>query len=229
MTTKLPWKRVLCFGAHPDDEIIGPGGTLARAAREGARVTVVTFCLGETGFSKKSEKGTIADARRREAAAADRALGVHRRILLGKPTQGVTNDKETFRECVKIIREVRPDVIFSHGHGDKHRDHRAIAAVTEEAWWKASENAAADLGPTWLAPEFYHYEVSDLIAHPTLVVDITATFAAKSRALATQKSQMGVLPGIQRYIEGLAAARGYLRGTKYAEAFQAGTKIPRPL
>mgnify|MGYP003882503219 CR=1 FL=1 len=117
------WNRVLVFAAHPDDEIIGCGGTIARLSAMGKRVFVVTFCAGETGYSTPEMKDKIAEMRRAEAEACNRVLGITERVILGKPTQGVVNDRETYQECVRLIRHYRPDVILTHWNEDKHRDH----------------------------------------------------------------------------------------------------------
>lgn len=220
------WKRVLVFAAHPDDEILGCGGTIARLTEMGSQVFVVTFCAGETGYSAPELKQTIAETRLAEAAACDRVLGITERVILGKPTQGVVNDRETYQQCVQLIRRYRPDVIFTHWHEDKHRDHRAISEITDEARWKASENVLADMGEPWYTPELYYYEVLDLFVHPSLLVDITNTFSKKEEAMRTQQSQFAVLPGIMEYIEGLAKVRGYARGVRYAEAFLRSDFLP---
>jgi LmbE family N-acetylglucosaminyl deacetylase len=220
------WNRVLVFAAHPDDEIIGCGGTIARLSAMGKQVCVVTFCAGETGYSTPEMKDKIAEMRRAEAEACDRVLGIAERVILGKPTQGVVNDRETYQECVRLIRHYRPDVILTHWNEDKHRDHRAISAVTDEARWKAYENVLADMGEPWYTPELYYYEVLELFPHPSLLIDITDTFRKKRDAMQTQQSQFAVLPGIMEYIEGLAKVRGYARGTQYAEAFLRSNLLP---
>ncbi|MBC7319389.1 PIG-L family deacetylase [bacterium] len=213
------WNRILVFGAHPDDEIIGVGGTIARLSRMGKEVYVVTFTAGETGYSRPEEKDIIANTRLREAQACDKILGIKERVVLGRPTQGVVNDRETYQECVRLIRKYKPDVIFTHWNRDKHRDHRAVSEVTEEAWWKAQENVLADMGAPWRAKELYFYEINELFTFPSLLIDISDTLEFKLKAMETQVSQMDVLPNIMRYIEALAQVRGYLRGTRYAEAF----------
>jgi LmbE family N-acetylglucosaminyl deacetylase len=220
------WQRVLVFAAHPDDEIIGCGGTIARWTQMGKQVFVVTFCAGETGYSTPEMKDKIAQVRRAEADACDKVLGITERVILGKPTQGVVNDRETYQECVRLIRHYRPDVILTHWNEDKHRDHRAISAVTDEARWKAYENVLADLGEPWYTPELYYYEVLELFPHPSLLIDITDTFSKKLEAMQTQQSQFAVLPGIMDYIEGLAKVRGYARATRYAEAFLRSNLLP---
>lgn len=221
------WKSILVFGAHPDDEIIGVGGTIAKLSRMGKDVYVVTFTAGETGYARPEEKDSIASIRLKEAQACDKILGIKERIVLGRPTQGVVNDRETYQECVRLIRKYKPDVIFTHWNKDKHRDHRAVAEVTEEAWWKAQENVLADMGTPWRVKELYFYEINELFTFPSLLIDISDTLEFKLKAMETQSSQMDVLPNIMRYIEALAQIRGYLRGTKYAEAFLSSSFLGR--
>lgn len=220
------WHKVLVFAAHPDDEIIGCGGTIARLTAAGRQVFVVTFCAGETGYSSPEMKGTIAEVRRAEAEACDKVLHITERVILGKPTQGVVNDRDTYQQCVRLIRHYRPDVILTHWSEDKHRDHRAISAVTDEARWKAYENVLADFGEPWYTPELYYYEVLELFPHPSLLVDISEFLPKKLEAMQTQQSQFAVLPGVMEYIEGLARVRGFARNTRYAEAFLRSDLLP---
>ncbi|MGQ9542310.1 MAG: PIG-L deacetylase family protein [Armatimonadota bacterium] len=220
------WNRVLVFAAHPDDEIIGCGGTIARLTAEGKQVYVVTFCAGETGYATVEQRETIAQVRQAEARACDQVLGITERVILGKPTQGVANDRETYQQCVRLIRHYRPDLILTHWNEDKHRDHRAISALTDEARWKAYEHVLADFGEPWYTPELYYYEVLELFPHPSLLVDISDYLPKKLEAMQTQQSQFAVLPGVIDYIEGLAKVRGYARGARYAEAFLRSNLLP---
>lgn len=225
------WRRVLVFGAHIDDETIGPGGTVARLSKVGAEVFVVTFTGGsaDTGYSRVELKDKIAQMRRDEAAAIDGVLGVKERIFLGRPSQGVVNDTSTYQECVRLIRQIKPDVIFSHWSEDKHRDHRAVSEITDEARWKAWDHVLADLGAPYYTPEFYYYEINELFPHPTILVDITETMHTKVEAMERVTSQLDVLPGVVAFIRGVGAARGYLRGTDYAEAFLRSNLLATPL
>lgn len=225
----LDWSCVLVFGAHPDDEIIGCGGTLARLAGEGARTVVVTLSNGGTGYTEKYDADTIVETRLAEQKAASRVLGVTETINLGYPSQAVVNDRDTYQKTVKIIRAVRPDVILCHWGEDKHRDHRAVAALVDEARWKASEHAQPDLGEPWYTPQLFFYEVHELFSHPSILIDVSASFERKIAALETQQSQLDVLPGVISYCRNLAQARGYLRGSSYAEAFLASNLLPQLL
>jgi N-acetylglucosamine malate deacetylase 1 len=225
------WRRVLVFGAHVDDEIIGPGGTIARLNDMGAEVFVVTFTGGakDTGYSRADLKDKIADMRRAEAAAADAILGIKERIFLGRPSQGVINDTATYQECVRLIRQIKPDVIFSHWYEDKHRDHRAVAEITDEARWKAWDHVLADLGAPYYTPEFYFYEILELFPHPSVLVDITDTINTKIEAMEAMTSQLDVLPRVAQYIRGVGQARGFSRGSEYAEAFLGSNLLGTPL
>jgi LmbE family N-acetylglucosaminyl deacetylase len=219
-------RNVLVFGAHPDDEIIGPGGTIARLSDEGANVTVVTFTAGETAYSTPDMKDKMGDIRMGEARACDEILGIDQRIVLGLPCQGVTNDTDTYQRCVKIIREVQPDLILSHTHRDKHRDHRTIAQIVDEVRWKATESVLSDMGEPWYCSYMFYYEIMELFTEPSFVVDISGSYDRKVRAMETQTTQVDMMTGIMRHIEGLAKARGFLAGCDYAEAFQVSNRLP---
>ena len=224
------WKRVLVFGAHVDDEVLGPGATIARLADLGAEVTVVTFTGGkDTGYALPEWKDKITEMRKQEAAAADRILGVKERVYLGHPVQEVPNDGPTYRECVRIIRELKPDVIFTHWFEDKHRDHRAVSAVTDEARWKAWDHVLADLGAPYWTPQLYYYELLELFPHPSIIVDVTDTIERKVAAMEQMPTQLRVLPRSPEFIRALGAARGYLRDRPYAEAFLASNLMSTAL
>jgi LmbE family N-acetylglucosaminyl deacetylase len=220
-------KRALVFAAHADDEIIGPGGTICRMASLGCAVTVVIFTKGETAYSSEEEKKTISETRAGESAEAKKILAIAKTINLGLSCQGVTNTKELYQKCVEIIRSVRPEVIFSHYREDKHRDHRAVSEITEEAWWKAQENVLSDLGKPWRTPGFFFYEILELFTRPSIVVDITGFLERKLEAMRSQKSQLKVVPGIMDHIEGLAKVRGAAVGVGQGEAFLESNWMPK--
>jgi LmbE family N-acetylglucosaminyl deacetylase len=130
---------------------------------------------------------------------------------------------------VRIIRHVKPDVIFTHWNEDKHRDHRAAAEITDEARWKAWDHVLADLGAPFYTSELYFYEILELFPHPTILVDISDTMDVKVQAMQTMTSQLDVLPRVTDYIRGLGNARGFSRGTQYAEAFLRSNLLATPL
>lgn len=84
-----------------------------------------------------------------------------------------------------------------------------------------------ELGSPWYTPYLFYYEVQELFTHPSLVINITETFSKKIQSMKAYTSQMSVFPGILNYLEGLAKARGFLCGTKYAEAFLQSNLFPQ--
>ncbi|TKK85445.1 N-acetyl-1-D-myo-inositol-2-amino-2-deoxy-alpha-D-glucopyranoside deacetylase [Herbidospora galbida] len=151
-------RRLLLVHAHPDDETIGTGATMARYAAEGAHVTLVTCTRGEEGEiipSTLSHLGPddLGAYRERELAAACRALGVDDHRFLGYRDSGMmgaaSNDDprcfwrapvdEAAERLLQIIDEVRPQVIVTYdenglyGHPDHIQAHRVAWRAFEQA------------------------------------------------------------------------------------------------
>jgi LmbE family N-acetylglucosaminyl deacetylase len=221
-------QRVLVFGAHPDDETLGMGGTIARLSQKGAEVTVVTFTRGETAYENKSQMEEVARIREKEERAVKEILGIKEWVNLNQPCQGLVAGREMYQEVVRLIRKYKPQAIFTHYKTDRHWDHRSAKEIVERAWYKAAE--AGVLGKdSWSADYLFSYEIFELFPLPELLVDITETIPKKVEAMKAYKSQEKVLSQsvkIEEYILALGKARGYLRKAKYAEAFKRHGMIP---
>ncbi|WP_155060780.1 N-acetyl-1-D-myo-inositol-2-amino-2-deoxy-alpha-D-glucopyranoside deacetylase [Streptomyces blattellae] len=155
-------RRLLLVHAHPDDESINNGATMAKYAAEGARVTLVTCTLGELGEvippGLRHLTGTaLGEYRQRELAAAMSELGVEDFRLLGGPGRyrdsgmmGLADNDdpacfwqadvdEAAARLVEVIREVRPQVLVTYdphggyGHPDHIQAHRVAMRAAEEA------------------------------------------------------------------------------------------------
>ncbi|HEU0129878.1 MAG TPA: N-acetyl-1-D-myo-inositol-2-amino-2-deoxy-alpha-D-glucopyranoside deacetylase [Mycobacteriales bacterium] len=163
-------RRLLLVHAHPDDESIATGGTMARYVAEGARVTLVTCTRGEQGEIVPEDLrhlGTgkpLADARVEELAEAMRVLGVTDHRFLGPyEDSGMIGTPENERatafwnadldeataHLVKVVHEVRPHVVVTYDEngGYGHPDHIQAHRVTMLA-----VDAAA---PEWVVPKVY--------------------------------------------------------------------------
>src|SRR5690606_13518533 len=176
-------RRLLLVHAHPDDETIGTGATMARYVAEGAHVTLVTCTLGEEGevipeelaHLAATEDDVLGDHRIGELAAACAALGVEDHRFLGGPGRwrdsgmmGVaSNDRpgafwradvdEAAGELVKVIREVRPQVLVTYdenGHYG-HPDHIQAHRVSRRAFELAADPGFGE-GEPWRIAKFYH-------------------------------------------------------------------------
>ena len=177
-------RRLLLVHAHPDDETIGTGATMAKYAAERVLVTLVTCTLGEEGEVLVPELAHLAsDAsdglgqhRVGELAAAMEALRVTDHRFLGGPGRWrdsgmmgtAQNDRpdcfwqadlgEAVRELVAVLREVRPQVVVTYdsngGYG--HPDHVQAHRVTVAAFDAAGDPAySPELGEPWQASKLY--------------------------------------------------------------------------
>lgn len=176
--------RLMLVHAHPDDEVIGSGATMAKYAAEGAQVTLVTCTLGDEGeillphlahlAADKEDK--LAEHRMTELRDAMAALGVDDWRILGGPgayrDSGMmgtepNNRPDTFWQAdlldaathlVKIIREVRPQVLVTYddfggyGHPDHIKAHRVATYAMALA---QSPTFKAELGEAWTVQKVY--------------------------------------------------------------------------
>jgi N-acetyl-1-D-myo-inositol-2-amino-2-deoxy-alpha-D-glucopyranoside deacetylase len=177
-------RRLLLVHAHPDDESINNGATMARYVAEGAQVTLLTCTLGEEGEVITPELAQLAadqadqlgGYRIGELAAAMAALGVtDSRFLggagrwrdsgmIGTPANEHprafwnADPAEAVDAAVAVLREVRPQVVVTydpHG-GYGHPDHIQVHRVTGRAVELAADPAhRPDLGPAWAVAKVY--------------------------------------------------------------------------
>src|SRR4051812_39082632 len=178
-------RRLLLVHAHPDDETIGTGATMAKYAAENALVTLVTCTLGEEGeilvpelvhLAADKEDG-LGQHRIGELVDAMKALGVTDHRYLGGPGRwrdsgmmGVpSNDaercfwradpEETVAELVRVIREVRPQVVVTYnenggyGHPDHIQAHRVTGAAYDAA---GAPSRYPDAGIPWQPSKLYY-------------------------------------------------------------------------
>ncbi len=183
----MNYERVLVFGAHPDDEMT-MAATVARMVSEGTKVYICIMTDGCEGYPKPEWKDEIVAMRKQEQADCDKVLGTTRRYNLDFPDGGLTDDKETLLATVGVIREVRPDAMFTHGPHDKHRDHRRTHAVTVEAYFHAGQPVMSEQGPPYRPAHLYYYKaVRD--ERPTVEVNCTGFAHVPLEVRATQVSQ----------------------------------------
>src|SRR3954452_4953404 len=142
---------LVCFHAHPDDESISTGGTLARASAEGHRVVVVIATNGDFGEVPEdlADGETLVDRRRAETMRSVEALGVHRLVWLGYKDSGMTgweqnSDPESFLQApvdeaaeklASVLREEHAVVLTVYDwHGNYgHPDHIKVNVVCYRA------------------------------------------------------------------------------------------------
>ena len=143
--------RLMCVLAHPDDESLGTGGTLAKYAAEGVETYCVTATRGERGrFGDNGERpdpAIVGSTREAELRAAAKELDLREVDLLGYPDGALdTVDPATAQAAIAAhLRRIRPQVVITFGPDGAygHPDHVAISQLTTAAVVRAADREGA--------------------------------------------------------------------------------------
>jgi bacillithiol biosynthesis deacetylase BshB1 len=223
---------LLVFGPHPDDIEIGLGGTVATHAALGHRVGLCDLTAGEMGSN-----GTV-DERLDEAERAREVLGAAWRVNLRWRDRGLTGDAAQIRSAVELIRAARPASIAVPYWSDRHPDHVAASAVLTDAVFNAGLRRFEAAGEPWRPAWTCYYFINDS-APPSFIVDVSAAYDVKLRALACYGSQFtpagaGAVttrltePTFRQLIESRDAQFGALAGVFRAEGVVVRQPVVRP-
>lgn len=115
-------KRVLVIAAHPDDELLGCGATVALHSQNGDRVISIILCEGET---MRSQDGREKNSATEEAA---KILGVESVISVGLPDQHLDTIPivDVITPIETIVREFNPSIVYVHSGSDVNKDHQIV-------------------------------------------------------------------------------------------------------
>jgi LmbE family N-acetylglucosaminyl deacetylase len=212
--------RALVLAPHPDDEILGCGGTIARIVAEGGDVQVAIVTSGQEPRFDRTQVDQVAD----EAKQAHRLLGISRTHFLGLPAAELDRMAQAdLNDAIgRIVAEVRPDTLFIPFGGDLHFEHRLVfdaalvAARPRGSDYPSRVYAYETLSETnWSAPGL------SPAFRPNVFIDIDDYLEAKLSAFRCFVSQCRPFPD-ERSIEtlrALAALRGSTVTRRAAEAF----------
>lgn len=220
-------KQVLVIAAHPDDEVLGCGGTIARHADIGDQVQVLIVAEGATSRQNhrdrcqaNSEISTLAKA----AQAAGTIIGATGVELLNLPDNRL--DSLERLDLIKKIEErldfYLPEIIYVHHSGDVNIDHRLLHEAVVTACRPVPDHPVRCLlsfevasSTEWQPPG------SGPAFQPNWFVDISAQWERKRQALEAYSSEMRSWPHARSIdaVEHLARWRGAQIGVQAAEAF----------
>ena len=170
--------KVVVAGGHPGDPECGCGGTIARYTQLGHEVAVVYLNRGE-GYCGGASLERCAGIRTVEAQTACEKLRA-RAVFAGQVDGRAVVDGAQYESFARVLAAERPDVVFTQWPIDRHRDHRAVAMLTLDAWMKANGRFA-----------LYYYEVAEdtVMFAPTEYVDISGVEAQRRAACYAHVSQ----------------------------------------
>lgn len=188
--------RVLAVFAHPDDGDFYFGGTVARLAAAGAKVTYLCATSGDKGdVSGTQSPAHLSRLREGEQRVAAAFLGVQGVEFIGLPDGRIAWDYDLIREIVVHIRRLEPEIVltldtatFDPVWGVNHADHRAIAQATIDAVYPYARN------PHEFAEVGEPHSVTTLLSvnfeRPNCFVDIRGdALHRKQKALLAHASQ----------------------------------------
>jgi LmbE family N-acetylglucosaminyl deacetylase len=220
MLNFLQARRVAVVAPHPDDEILGCGGTMARAVQAGAEVHVVVVTRGQSPQFDEA----LVEQIRAETLRAHAMLGVTRTWFLDFPAAALDQVKraDLNQALSAVLTKIEPDLLFVPFVGDIHMDHQIVFnAALVYARPRATGAPACVLAyetlseTNWLAPGITPGFL------PNVYIDITNTLTDKIKAFQEFATQVKSAPD-ERSIE-VIRALGVLRGATVhrsaAEAF----------
>lgn len=216
-------KRVLVVAAHPDDEVLGCGATIAKHANNGHEVYIVFMADGVSSRQNISAEGELKN-RNKQAVMASEILGLNPPSFLDLPDNKM--DTVAFLDVVqkleKIIDEIKPSIIYTHHPGDLNIDHK----ITFQAVMTVCRPQ-----PDYYVREIYSFEILSSTEWappsvntafiPNYFVDISNTIGSKISALKMYEDELRKFPH-SRSIEAVRALtryRGVSVGMSDAEAF----------
>lgn len=216
---------VLVVAAHPDDEVLGLGATLARHAAVGDAVHMIIVAEGSTSRSDRRDivgHATELTQLRQAANAAALILGCRPPRMFGMPDNRLDSCDllDIIKKLEAAVVEIRPTIVYTHHAGDLNIDHRILHDATLTACRPLSGSSIRAI---------YAFEtVSSTEWSPTLpfvpnhFVDAEPTWQKKMAALKAYASELRPAPHPRSFeiVEALASWRGACVGLKKAEAFQ---------
>tara|TARA_B100001059_G_C17805619_1_gene568937 strand:- start:682 stop:1362 length:681 start_codon:yes stop_codon:yes gene_type:complete len=213
--------KILCIVAHPDDEVLGLGGTLIKHSLNGDSVDIVFLSDGEG-----SKKDNINKNRLDNAKICSKIMGSKIYKIFDFPDQKLDTVAkiEIIKSIEDVLYKVQPDIIYTHHIGDINHDHQIVGHAVLTALRPLNNNIKnAEIrffetpSSTEQSPNIDHY-----LFKPNFYVSITKEWKIKLKALEAYKNELGVFPHPRsiKSIEALAIKRGSESGLEKAEAIQ---------
>jgi N-acetylglucosamine malate deacetylase 1 len=215
-------KKVLVIAAHPDDEVLGCGGMIAKHVSQGDEVHTVFMSDGVKSRSQFSEEKL--KQRMNASKLSQSVLGITSSQYLDFQDNRMDSIAllDIIQKLEPVIDKLKPSVVYTHHHGDLNIDHQ----LTHSAVITACRPV-----PNFSVCEIYGFEVlsstewsnsQQSLFRPTFYTDITKHISKKISAAKAYQEEMRDPPHSRsiKHIEILAQHRGYSIGVDMAEAFE---------
>lgn len=226
-------KVVLAIGAHPDDVEFGCGATMAKLAAEGHTLYFVVATQGNRGSRTRDFKvDELINSRKKEQLEATKVLGAKEVIFLDYEDGNLCSDINFKEKIVKLIRKLKPDMVFTHDpnwfyrsdlDGDfvNHSDHRECGKAVLDAVYPLSRDLLSF--PHHIDEGLTPHTVKELYLYfpekPNHYFDVTNFIDKKLEAINLHKSQIDNPDEVNKRMKARSVLIGRQAKCKYAEAF----------
>lgn len=210
---------ILILAAHPDDEVLGMGGTIKKLSKQNNKIHL---CVVSEGVSAQYEDKKMIKIRRDACKKSGKILGISSYTFLDFQDMKLetTPQLEINRELEKIIRKYKPKIVYTTPANDLNKDHQKVFESTLVIA-RPHKNSIK---------EIFSYEIPGITKNPftpTVYENIEKEFLFKIRAFKQYKTEVMKFPHPRSIeaIESLAKFRGMESGLTKAESFQLIKKI----
>ena len=205
---------ILVIAAHPDDEVLGMGGTIKKLSEAGNNMQL---CVISEGASAQYSDKNMINERRESCIKAGKILGIQDFKFLNFPDAKLDSipQLEINIEIEKIISEIYPEIVYTVSNGDFSKDHQKVFDSTLVATRPMNKKIKKVISYELPGPRIEQFQ-------PTMFEDISKEIVSKKEAMHEYKSEVEEFPHPRSIesIESLAKYRGSQSGLRYAEAFR---------
>ena len=226
-------KTVFVVAAHPDDEILGVGGTVAKHVAKGDKVYAMILGEGQTsrGDHREDISQEVVEELHKNTLESAKAVGYEQVFFADFPDNRF--DQVDLLDIVKVVekkvKELQPDIVYTHYSGDLNVDHQYTARAVLTATRPIGDYSVKEIYAfeTLSSSEWNFYYSAQPAFCPNTFVDITEFYQKKEAAMKCYVSELCEFPH-PRSLEGmdvLSKTRGMTVGKERAEAFMLVRKV----
>lgn len=216
--------KILVIAAHPDDEVLGMGGTIAKCSEKGFEIALLIVTDGSSTQYKGKDVEKIIESKRLETNAAAEELGIGKIYYGNLPDMQLDTTPHTQINAVieNVLDDFKPDIVFTHFEGDVNKDHQRVYESTIVACRPLKDQCVKTL-LSYSVPSSTEWNVRNTSGFfPNVYVDISGKYAeSKYKAMNCYKTEMRDYPHPRsiEYLKTADLAEGLKVGAGPSESF----------
>ena len=214
-------KKILVVAAHPDDEVLGCGGTLLKHAKNNDEILLLFASDGESSRIKSKKKILY---RKKQAIKVAKIIKANKPIFLNFPDNQLDkiNILKIAKKFEEVVEKFRPDIVYTHHYNDLNVDHRLTFEATMIACRPLIESSVTEIYCFEILSSTDWRGINNLNFRPNVYVDIKNYIKKKIDLMNVYEKEIKASPH-PRSIESITAkaiSRGSEANLFYAESFE---------